>query len=54
MVQFYDPTDLFGDLAEALAEQFPDVAPELDGDDEGRPRPESLAARSDAAGSPRA
>lgn len=30
MVQFYDPTDLFGDLAEALAERFPHVAPEPD------------------------
>jgi hypothetical protein len=30
MVQFYDPTDLLGDLAEALAEQYPGVAPELD------------------------
>lgn len=34
MVQFYDPTDLFGDLAEAIAEEHPGVAPELD-DDEG-------------------
>jgi len=34
MVQFYDPTDLFGDLAEALAEAYPEVAPELsDADD---------------------
>jgi hypothetical protein len=33
MVQFYDPTDLFGDLAEALADQYPGVAPELDLDD---------------------
>lgn len=32
MVQFYDPTDLFGDLAEALAEEHPYVAPELEGD----------------------
>ena len=32
LVQFYDPTDLFGDLAEALAEQYPDVAPEFDDD----------------------
>jgi hypothetical protein len=32
MVQFYDPTDLFGDLAEALADQYPGVAPELDDD----------------------
>jgi hypothetical protein len=29
-VQFYDPTDLFGDLAEAIAELYPGVAPELD------------------------
>ena len=28
MVEFYDPTDVFGDLAEALAEAFPAVAPE--------------------------
>jgi hypothetical protein len=34
MVQFYDPTDLFGDLAETIAEQFPEVAPELDEDDD--------------------
>jgi hypothetical protein len=32
LVQFYDPTDLFGDLAEALADQYPDVAPEFDED----------------------
>ena len=41
MVQFYDPTDLFGDLAEAIAEQYPGVAPELedeDEDDEARTR----------------
>ena len=25
IVQFYDPTDIFGDLAEALAEAFPEV-----------------------------
>lgn len=30
MVQFYDPTDLFGDLAEAIAEEYPGVAPELE------------------------
>jgi hypothetical protein len=34
MVQFYDPTDLFGDLAETIAEQYPEVAPELDEDDD--------------------
>ncbi len=30
MVQYYDPTDLFGNLAETLAEQFPSVDPEFD------------------------
>ena len=29
LVEFYDPTDVFGDLADALAEAFPVVAPEL-------------------------
>jgi hypothetical protein len=33
MVQFYDPTDLFGDLAESIAEQYPEVAPAA-GEDE--------------------
>ncbi len=31
VVRFYDPTDVFGDLADAIAEAFPGVA----GDDEG-------------------
>ena len=31
LVEFYDPTDVFGDLADALAEAFPTVAPELAG-----------------------
>ena len=35
MVQFYDPTDVFGDLAETLAEAYPSVAPELGDDGEG-------------------
>lgn len=34
LVEFYDPTDVFGDLADALAEAFPAVAPDLD---RGRP-----------------
>ncbi len=34
IVEFYDPTDIFGDLADALAEAFPSVAPEA-ADDEG-------------------
>jgi len=25
LVEFYDPTDVFGDLAEALAESFPQI-----------------------------
>ena len=29
LVEFYDSTDVFGDLADALAEAFPAVAPEL-------------------------
>ncbi|MEA2520153.1 MAG: hypothetical protein QOF49_2233 [Chloroflexota bacterium] len=35
LVEYYDPTDVFGDLADALAEAFPSIAPEiavLDGD----------------------
>ncbi len=33
IVEFYDPTDIFGDLADALAEAFPSVAPEAADDD---------------------
>jgi hypothetical protein len=29
LVEFYDPTDVFGDLADALAEAFPAAAPDL-------------------------
>lgn len=36
LVEFYDPTDVFGDLAEALAEAFPQIAEDDDAvDDEG-------------------
>ena len=31
MVEYYDPTDVFGDLADALAEAYPAIAPELTG-----------------------
>ena len=31
LVEFYDPTDVFGDLADALAEAYPAVAPEYAG-----------------------
>jgi hypothetical protein len=35
LVEFYDPTDVFGDLAESLAEAYPDVAQEPgEGDDD--------------------
>jgi hypothetical protein len=29
LVEYYDPTDVFGDLADALAEAFPSIAPEV-------------------------
>jgi len=32
IVEFYDPTDIFGDLADALAEAFPSVAPDIEGE----------------------
>ena len=32
LVEYYDPTDVFGDLADALAEAFPDLAPEIAAD----------------------
>lgn len=32
MVEFYDPTDVFGDLAEAIAESFPHVTADADAD----------------------
>jgi hypothetical protein len=35
LVEFYDPTDVFGDLADAIAEAFPSVAPEFAGADAG-------------------
>ncbi|MFM2106646.1 MAG: hypothetical protein RL338_1678 [Chloroflexota bacterium] len=35
LVEFYDPTDIFGELADALADAFPAVAGGPDGDDEG-------------------
>ena len=32
LVEYYDPTDVFGDLADALAESYPAIAPELQGE----------------------
>ena len=34
LVEFYDPTDVFGDLADALAEAFPSVAPDFEAGEE--------------------
>ena len=40
LVEFYDPTDVFGDLADALAEAFPAIAPDARGRGRRRaPRP---------------
>jgi hypothetical protein len=33
IVEFYDPTDVFGDLADSLAEAYPSVAPEMADED---------------------
>ncbi len=34
LVEFYDPTDVFGDLAEALAESFPQVVEDDEDEDD--------------------
>jgi hypothetical protein len=47
LVEFYDPTDVFGDLADALAEAFPTVAPDLD---RAAPAPVGEAAATGPAG----
>ncbi len=53
IVEFYDPTDMFGDLADALAEAFPDLAGQLpeegeedefEGDEEAEPDEEAEGA----------
>ncbi len=56
LVEFYDPTDVFGDLADALAEAWPSVAPEAeaadadaDGDVVDEPTEAELAAEEAAA-----
>jgi hypothetical protein len=55
LVEFYDPTDVFGDLADAIAEAYPGVAPELAegsedgaGDAEGEADAASADAEADA------
>ena len=42
LVEFYDPTDVFGDLAEALAEAFPSVTGEGGSDEEAEGDDEDL------------
>ena len=37
LVEFYDPTDVFGDLADALAEAFPAIAPDLEAEAARKP-----------------
>jgi hypothetical protein len=60
LVEFYDPTDVFGDLADALAEAFPVVAPDLerpsaDGAvEEVAPGPDESAAEADPEDEPSA
>ena len=44
LVEFYDPTDVFGDLADALAEAYPAVAPELATEGDGAGPSEETAA----------
>ncbi len=46
LVEFYDPTDVFGDLADALAEAWPTVAPEAEleaGEDDADGEVEEIA-----------
>jgi hypothetical protein len=38
LVEFYDPTDVFGDLAEALAESYPAIVSDDDDDADDEPR----------------
>ena len=66
LVEFYDPTDVFGDLADALAEAFPTAAPDgvppaasdgaaaIDGADEAVVAAEASAATGDAEDEPTA
>jgi len=49
LVEYYDPTDVFGDLADALAEAYPSIAPELDGRAPGETNGTGEAVVADAA-----
>jgi hypothetical protein len=48
LVEFYDPTDVFGDLADSLAQSFPAIAPEDDEEDEEDDEGDDEAATDDA------
>jgi hypothetical protein len=50
LVEFYDPTDVFGDLADALAEAFPSILPAAAGDESVEPEADAADAGSDDAG----
>ncbi len=54
LVEFYDPTDVFGDVADAIAEAYPAVAPELDDEDRRRraTRPTTRARTTRSTGEP--
>lgn len=48
LVEYYDPTDVFGDLADALAEAYPSIAPEVaafEGEADGEAEGEGEAGR---------
>jgi hypothetical protein len=47
LVEYYDPTDVFGDLADALAEAFPSIAPEIAAFEEGEGEAEADEAETD-------
>jgi len=53
LVEFYDPTDVFGDLADALAEAFPAVSPDYEDAAAGAPdedaAPDAVEAAAEAA-----
>src|SRR6185503_5606882 len=48
LVEYYDPTDVFGDLADALAEAFPSIAPEIAAFEEGEGEAEADEAEDEA------
>ncbi len=58
LVEFYDPTDVFGDLADTLAEAYPGIAPELaededeDDEDEGDDEDEAEEAEGEPVDAP--